>query len=154
MAAKELGNYKRILEELEPVVEGLKRLITLLGLPASYSHTLAIMYVTREQLMIDELSQLTGYARTTLFTCTNTLGRLGLVNKRKVCWKYAYAPLFKPSRAIMSRFHEVLEKCKATNKDLEEIHRGGLKSDNEDRARKILEDLTEIEKVPSKMVSK
>ncbi len=154
MAARELSNYKKILEELEPVVEGLKRLITLLGLPDSCSHALAAMYVIREQLTIDELSQLTGYARTTLFTCMNTLERLGLVNKRKVCRKYAYAPVSKSSRVILSRFHEVLERgVRPLIKTLRKFAEAGLKSDNEVRVREILEDLTEMEKVLSRVVS-
>jgi len=154
VAVRELSSYRRILEELEPIVEGLKRLITLLGLPDSCSHALAAMYVIREPLVIDELSQLTGYARTTLFTCMNSLERLGLVNKRKIGRKYAYVPVSKSSRAILSRLHEVLERgVRPLIKTLEGLIEAGLKEDNEIRVREILKDLTEIEKALTKIVS-
>ncbi|RLE90373.1 MAG: hypothetical protein DRN04_15275 [Thermoprotei archaeon] len=151
---RELSRYRRVLEELEPVVEGLKRLITLLGLPDSCSHALAVMYVIREPLVIDNLSQLTGYAKTTLFTCMSTFERLGLVSKKRVGRKYAYISASKPSKVILSRFREVLERgVRPLIKSLEELIESGLKKDEETRVREILENLTEIKEVLIKVVS-
>ena len=153
-AMGELSRYRRVLEELEPVVEGLKRLITLLGLPDSCSHALAVMYVIREPLVIDSLSQLTGYAKTTLFTCMSTLERLGLISRKRVGRKYAYIPASKPSKVILSRFREVLERgVRPLIKALEELIGGELKKNEEVRVREILEDLTEIKEILTKMVS-
>ncbi|MCD6095323.1 MAG: BlaI/MecI/CopY family transcriptional regulator, partial [Thermoprotei archaeon] len=154
IAMGELNRYRRTLEELEPIVEGLKRLIMLLGFPDSCAYALAVMYVIREPLIIDNLSQLTGYARTTLFTCMNILERLGLVSKKRVGRKYAYVLASKPSKVILSRFREVLERgVRPLIKTLERLIGSGLKEEEEVKVREILEDLIGIKEVLTKVVS-
>ncbi len=150
----ELNRYRRVIEELEPIVERLKHLIMLLGLPDSCSYVLAVMYVIGEPLVIDNLSQLTGYARTTVFMCMKILERLGLISRRRVGRKYAYAPVSKPSKVILSRFHEILERgVRPLIKVLEEFLRCGLRKEEEVRIREILRDLVEFEEILVKVIS-
>ena len=148
-----VNTYRYLIKEFQDVIDGIKRMGTLLGLSDSCASVLAIMYLIREPLTIDELTGLTHYSRTTLFNCLRHLERLGLVNRRRVGRRFAYIPISRPSRIITSRLHEILERCiRPIVRVLEHRITLGLEPSIEVKAKAILEDLKGIEKVLLRLI--
>ncbi len=107
---------------LKPVIDSLSKVVLILGLSESCAHILATLYVFRDAMTLDELSSLTGYAKSTVSTCLNILERLRLVARNKVGRKYIYKPVSNPSDVITNTLREVLEqKVKPIIKMLEEM---------------------------------
>ena len=95
---------------LKPVIDNLRQVLTMMGFSDSCSHIVATMYVIRDRMTIDDLSQLTSYAKSTVFSCLNLLERLGFITKEKKGRKYLYTPISNPSDIVVDKIKQILEK--------------------------------------------
>jgi len=105
-----LSSHLEYYKRLKPIIDGLRQVMAMFGLSESCAHVIATMYTLKESMSIDDLSQLTNYAKSTVFSCLNLLERLGFITKEKKGRRYLYKPISNPSDVIIDRLQRLLEK--------------------------------------------
>jgi len=105
-----LTSHIECYRRLKPVIDNLRQVLTMMGFSDSCSHIVATMYVIKDSMTIDDLSQLTSYAKSTVFSCLNLLERLGFITKEKKGRKYLYMPISNPSDIVVDKIKQILEK--------------------------------------------